>query len=113
MSVEILKQESKKTTHPYNIFFTFGLGKERDYFVENLSMLISGGMPIMTALSAISTEMRTRRMKNIITNIKLSIESGSSLWQTLKESNIFPEHAISLIRLGEESGNLAGALSDI
>ncbi len=84
----------------------FGLGKERDYFVENLSMLISGGMPIMSALNAIAEELRSRRMKSIIAKIQLDIESGSCLWRALAGSNLFPEHAISLIRLGEESGKL-------
>ena len=96
----------EKIVSPHRMYFTFGLGKERDYFVENLSMLISGGMPIIAALDSIAAEMRSRRMKNIIANIKLDIESGSPLWRTLGSSKLFPEHAVSLIRLGEESGKL-------
>src|SRR3989338_3070661 len=82
------------------------LGKERDYFVENLSMLISGGMPIMDALGAISQELRSRHMKNIIAAMKSDIESGYPLWKTLANTALFPEHSVSLIRLGEESGKL-------
>lgn len=63
-------------------------------------------MPITKTLDSIASEMHSRRMKNIIANIKLDIESGSPLWQTLKKSKLFPEHSISLIRLGEESGKL-------
>lgn len=82
------------------------LGKDRDFFVENLSMLISGGMSILNVLDAISKELRSQRMKNVIVAMKLDIESGSSLWRMLANTNLFPEHAISLIRLGEESGKL-------
>ena len=106
MPKESSKIESDKIIRPGRLFFTFGLGKERDYFVENLSMLISGGLPIMNALGAIAEELRSRRMKNVIASIKLDIESGSPLWRTLENTNLFPEHAISLIRLGEESGKL-------
>ena len=106
MSKELSKNKTDKTASPYRMFFTFGLGKERDYFVENLSMLISGGMPIIGALDAIAQELRSRRMKNIIAAIKSDIESGSPLWRTLAKTSLFPEHAVSLIRLGEESGKL-------
>ena len=86
--------------------FALFLGKERDYFAENLSMLISGGMPITSALDAIREELRSRRMKSVIANIKIDIESGFPLWRTLARTNLFPEHAVSLIQLGEKSGKL-------
>jgi type II secretory pathway component PulF len=95
-----------KNSAKYKLFSTFGLGKERDYFVENLSMLISGGMPIIDALDSIAEELRSRRMKKIIYDMQSDISSGSPLWRTLQNTNIFPEHAVSLIRLGEESGKL-------
>lgn len=106
MPKKLIEDKMEKIVSPHRMYFTFGLGKERDYFVENLSMLISGGMPIIAALDSIAAEMRSRRMKNIIANIKLDIESGSPLWRTLGSSKLFPEHAVSLIRLGEESGKL-------
>ncbi|OHA67084.1 MAG: hypothetical protein A3C82_02410 [Candidatus Wildermuthbacteria bacterium RIFCSPHIGHO2_02_FULL_47_12] len=100
------RKKTDKDAQSHGTFFTFGLGKERDYFVETLSMLISSGMPITSVLDSIAEEMRSRRMKNIIGAIKLDIESGTPLWRTLESSNLFPEHAISLIKLGEESGKL-------
>src|SRR3990167_1837988 len=104
-----MTKETKKESQRSNVkghMFSLFLGKERDYFVENLSMLISGGLPIMSALDAIAKEMRSRRMKSAIANIKTDIESGFPLWRTLARTNLFPEHAVSLIRLGEESGKL-------
>jgi len=106
MPKENPKNKPNKVMHPHHFSFTFGLGKERDYFVENLSMLISGGLPIMSALDAILKEMRSRRMKSVIASIKTDIESGYPLWRTLANTSLFPEHAVSLIRLGEESGKL-------
>ena len=88
------------------IFGAFGISKERDYFVENLSMLVYGGMPIINALDSVTEELRSKRIKKIIAGIRADIEAGSPLWKTLGNSKLFPEHAVSLIRLGEESGNL-------
>ena len=69
MPKKLIEDKMEKIVSPHRMYFTFGLGKERDYFVENLSMLISGGMPIIAALDSIAAEMRSRRMKNIIANI--------------------------------------------
>jgi len=113
MQITKKEQQNKPKKNNKKRYFTFGLGKERDYFVENLSMLISSGMPIITALDSIATEMRSLRMKHIIADIKLDIEAGSPLWKTLGESRLFPMHVISLIRLGEESGRLIDNLKVI
>lgn len=104
--LKTIKNKFSKIAPKRRLFFIFGLSKERDYFVENLSMLISGGLPIIGALNTIAEEMQSQRMKNIITAVKADIGSGSALWQALANTNLFPEHAVSLIRLGEESGKL-------
>lgn len=103
-----MEQQHKKSmiNSQWSNVFTFGLNKERDYFVENLSLLTSSGMSIVSALDAIAQESRSRRMKNVLASIREDIESGSPLWKALEKTSLFPEHAISLIRLGEASGNL-------
>jgi uncharacterized protein YoaH (UPF0181 family) len=50
--------------------FTLGIGKERDYLVENLSTLIAAGMPIISALDAIAQEIRSRRMRALLAFIR-------------------------------------------
>lgn len=100
------KQVTPKKVKAKFASFTFGLGKDREYLVENLGMLIAGGMPIMVALDSIAAEMRSSRTRTIIGTIKSDIESGFSLWRALENSRLFPAHAVSLIRLGEESGRL-------
>jgi type II secretory pathway component PulF len=41
---------------------TFGIKKERAYFLENLAMLTSSGMGIFQALDSIKPDLQTRRM---------------------------------------------------
>ncbi|MCX6714012.1 MAG: type II secretion system F family protein [Candidatus Vogelbacteria bacterium] len=96
----------KRNTKIKNPFANFGLSRDRDYLVENLSTLVSSGMPIVKALDAIAKEIRSTRMKKMIENIKEDIDGGSSIWRALEKSNLFKDYTISLIRLGEESGRL-------
>lgn len=90
----------------HNPFATVGLGKELDYLIENLSILIAAGMPVVSALDSIAGEMRSRRMKQALFTMHANVESGLSLWMALEKSGFFREHVISLIRIGEESGRL-------
>lgn len=86
---------------------TFGLSKERDQFIENLSMLVMSGMSIIGALSSIIKQTKSPGMKLILERMLLEIESGSPVWKALDKTKFFKGYTISLIRLGEESGNFA------
>jgi len=84
----------------------FGLGKDKEYFIENLSLLTSSGMGVGQAIDAIRAEIRSKEMKAILLGMKDDVESGSSLWRALEKTGLFPEHTVSLLRIGEESGKL-------
>ncbi len=86
---------------------TFGLTKERDQFIENLSMLVLSGMTIIGAITSIIKQTKSPGMKLILERILLEIESGSPVWKALDKTSFFKGYTISLIRLGEESGNFA------
>jgi len=83
------------------------IGEERDYFIENLAVLLASGMDILSALRALKTEMRTRQMKKIIDSMIEDIDVGSYIWRALKKTNLMPEQTLALIRIGEEAGQLA------
>lgn len=86
---------------------TFGLTKERDQFIENLSMLVLSGMSIIGAISSIIKQTKSPGMKLILERMLLEIESGSPVWKAFDKTEFFKGYTISLIRLGEESGNFA------
>lgn len=100
---KILKNKKSEFKNP---FINFGLSKDTDYFIENLSMLVFSGMPVVDALKAITEEVHSGRMKIILNNISVEIENGSTIWKALQNSSLFKDHSISLIRLGEDSGKL-------
>lgn len=87
-------------------FFNIGIGRERDYFIENLAVLLSSGMDILSAIKAIRGELKSRRMLRIIDTLREEIEGGSFLWKALENTALLPAHIVFLIRLGEETGRL-------
>jgi type II secretory pathway component PulF len=49
-------------------------------------------------------------MKQILERMLLEIEAGSTVWKSFDKTGFFKGYTISLIRLGEESGNFAANL---
>jgi type II secretory pathway component PulF len=88
-------------------FDTFGLSKERDHFIENLSMLVLSGMPIMGALASITRDTKNPKMKKVLETILSELEAGSPLWKSFDRTGLFKGYTISLLRIGEESGKFA------
>ncbi|MFA4942421.1 MAG: type II secretion system F family protein [Patescibacteria group bacterium] len=94
-----------KPVHKKSLF-NFGYNKEEDYFFENLSILMSSGMPVSEAVLALGREIRTPKMTSRVETLKREIDSGSSLYVALENSKLLPKHFGDLIRVGESSGLL-------
>lgn len=62
---------------------------EKEFFIENLSMLISSGMGLLDTLEALKRGVRTKRMKKLIDEVIANIESGRTIHQALKEIYLF------------------------
>lgn len=84
----------------------FGAAKYRELLIENLSLLMTSGMDLGHALDAISGELKSKRAQELINILKLEVEGGSAFWRALERVDIFPEHTISLLKIGEQSGRL-------
>lgn len=79
---------------------------EKDYFLENLTVMITSGIDVSSAITSLKAETRSKKMFKILRTMEAEINSGSSFWMVLEKSNLLPSHVISLIRLGEQSGSL-------
>lgn len=105
------KYNKKEINIPF--ISSFGLAEEKDYLMENLSMLLVSGMDILAALDAIRSGIRSSKLKRIVSNLRNDVDAGYPLSQAFINSKLFPEHVISLIRIGEETGKLADNLKVI
>lgn len=103
--------DQKKQKNP--LFADLYFSKEKDFFIENLSILTSSGMSVPQAMNSLKEQIRSPKMTKVIENAEQKIRFGSPVWQALKEQNIFSPHIISLIRIGELSGSLVENLKII
>lgn len=89
------------------MFASFGLGREKAHFIENLAILLNSGLSVVDALKTIQLEIRVKPMKKIVSRIIDEVESGIPLWMSMDHQNFFSTYALALIRIGEESGALS------
>jgi type IV pilus assembly protein PilC len=87
--------------------FSFLIGKEKNFLVENLTMLLSSGMNISAALETVQVESRSSILKKMLAYMQSEVENGSTLWQAMSLIGIFNPATIALIKAGEESGRLS------
>lgn len=88
--------------------------KETLYFTRQLSVLLSSGVTLSTALATLSETTRNSKMKRIIKQIYEDIQSGNSLSYALSSfPNQFNNLYVSLVSVGESSGTLATCLKDL
>ncbi len=90
-----------------------GLAKEKEYLMENLSFLISSGMPVGDALRSILSELKSNFMKRVVGQAIEDVENGVPLYRALDDTGLFGVHEISLIKNGEDSGILVENLKVI
>ncbi len=77
------------------------------YFIENFSMLVNSGMSIVSSIESIETEIKSFKLKKILKTLKEEVKSGKVLWKALDDTKLFSSYAITLIRIGENTGRLA------
>lgn len=87
------------------------MSKEKDYFIESVSMMVGSGMDILASLRAVEHETRSRRFKKIIDRLWDVVYEGTALSEALARFHMASPHAVSLIRIGEKSGRLAENLA--
>ena len=89
---------------------SFGGGRRRDvlYFTQELSTLLSAGIPLDRAL-AITTELTERPVfQGVLTEIQRVLKGGRSLADSLgTHPEYFSSLYLNMVRAGEASGSLA------
>jgi general secretion pathway protein F/type IV pilus assembly protein PilC len=82
-------------------------------FLHNLSMMITSGMPLVTALEESAGSCENPNIESDIGEIISNIQGGASFSDAAeKYKHIFAKTVIHLIRMGEETGKLAQTLKD-
>ena len=105
------KARTRKKKKGMKAFFrsinNIGMGSQRSAFVQNLAMMLNAGLPLIDALQTIREELRSKAMRKVIQQISDLVEGGNPLWISMDEQGLFSPYEVSLVRVGEEAGNLA------
>jgi general secretion pathway protein F len=80
-------------------------------FSSQLATLVSAGVPLVQALSALTEQVERERFKAIVGRVRESVNQGSALADALAEfPYVFDELYCSMVRAGESAGALAPVL---
>lgn len=82
-------------------------------FARTLATLLENGVPVLTALEITEQIIPNRIIKAAIAKTREEVTDGKTIAQPLQRSKIFPQLMIDLLKIGEETGNVPGALENI
>jgi type II secretory pathway component PulF len=82
-------------------------------FARVLSTLLQNGVPVLTALKITEQVMPNYLVKEAVAKTREAVTDGKTLAQPLARSKIFPQLMVDLVKIGEETGDVPGALSNL
>jgi len=106
----IQKHKRSKKIVDYLLFYIPGVGNvlgsiHTTSFLQALSLLLHGGVDIVTALSIIRKSTHHSIMKNVVSDIENNIKSGSVLYDSFADiPKVFQPEILSVIRIAQDSG---------
>jgi len=85
-----------------------------DLFNRELLAITKSGLPLAPSLKALAQDIRSKRLRPVLEDVRVQVESGSSLEEAIsRHPGSFPRMYASVIRAGERTGNLSGVLSHL
>ena len=80
---------------------------------DTLCTLVNSGIPIVEALDRCITASSNQLIRNTIQRGIVLVEQGQELSYSLAQSKVFPRLVISMIKIGEETGQLSFMLEKL
>lgn len=100
------QEEKKKNILQRDVAIGGITAADRVTFAKHLAVMLTAGLSIIEALSIV-VDSSKGKMKRVLKKVKLSLESGNSLAQALRDQKgEFSELFISAVDAGEKSGTL-------
>ncbi|MGB8325330.1 MAG: type II secretion system F family protein [Candidatus Acidiferrum sp.] len=82
-------------------------------FCRTLSTLLTGGTPLVSALSTASESITSRLVRESVVRSTQMVREGESLHGALSATAVMPEMALDMVEVGESSGALAPMLNSV
>ncbi len=82
-------------------------------FARTLSTLMQNGVSVLTALKITEQVVPNVVLKQAIAQTREAVTDGKTIAQPLARSKVFPQLMIDLIKIGEDTGDVPGALRNV
>ena len=82
-------------------------------FARTLGTLLQNGVPVLTALKITEQVIPNVILKDAIARTREEVTDGKTIAQPMARSKVFPQLMIDLLRIGEETGDVPGALQNL
>lgn len=86
---------------------------ERIRFNSGLSMMVKAGVQIDRAIELSAGNIKNHVLRREMNIAKTKVKGGSSLTPALQQTSLYPDFFVSLLEVGEESGNLERVFNEI
>lgn len=82
-------------------------------FSRTLSTLLQNGVPVLNALQITEQVIPNTLLKDAIAKTREAVTDGKTIAQPLASSKLFPQLMVDLVKIGEETGDVPGALANL
>jgi type IV pilus assembly protein PilC len=83
-------------------------------FATNMVLLLRSGLPLMETIGSLQGVFHNNTVyREAMAKIQNRVANGNSLASTMEESKLFTSMVISMVKVGEESGELAKVLEQV
>jgi type II secretory pathway component PulF len=82
-------------------------------FARTLATLLKNGVPVLTALRITEQIIPNRIVREAIAKTREAVTDGKTIAQPLAQSKIFPQLIVDLVKIGEDTGDVPGALANV
>ncbi len=107
-------REKKGFSFNFNIFGSGVSLSQKIIFTNNLSGMLSAGLPLTRALLILEKQSSSKIFNDIMYSLVEDINKGNTLSDGMnKYPKVFSTIFVSMVRSGEESGSLPSSLSEI
>lgn len=84
---------------------------EKVTFAQTLAAMLKAGLALSRALSVMERQTRNPKMRQVLTELQSAVRQGSTFHSALSRfPKVFSPLFIAMVRAGEESGDVSGAL---
>ena len=82
-------------------------------FCRALGTLLTGGVPLLTALGVVKNTAGNRVVTQALGEVERGVEKGSGLSALFASHPVFPKMMVQMVAVGEKTGSLSGMLLQI